>query len=215
MNILGFQDFLEVIISKDSYGETRSTFLPIPYVARTILIPILLNRFVGSLLYLPPTSTFSTPILFSAGGDPSIQTFDLSAGTLLSSYPIEELLLPHVMVAPSAPEKVLGRKDRKELEAKGKGKGKEKAKGKVVESEMEVDSEVLEGEEEEEEVEGEGEGEESVREVLTEGPHAWKDGVTTAMAVYKLALIGDRDSPSAGLIVATSGFIFSLISSPE
>ncbi|BGP17432.1 hypothetical protein JCM10213_003285 [Rhodosporidiobolus nylandii] len=86
--------------------------------------------FVSSLLYLPPTST-SPPFLLSAGADPSIQVFSLPDAQLVKQFEIEDLLAPHLAVAPemAAPVPAGRRKDKRGEKGKGKaaeGEGEEK-----------------------------------------------------------------------------------------
>lgn len=117
--------------------------------------------FVSSLLYLPPLSDSSPPMLLSAGGDPTIQVHSLTlpstpptsstptaspVGDLITQFPIESLLLEHVVVAPVLPDPVpAGRK--KDKKGKGKSTNPSTAEGTP---EVEVQEEVIQEEVEEE-----------------------------------------------------------------
>lgn len=103
----------------------------------------ILFSFVSSLLYLPPLSDSSPPMLLSAGGDPTIQVYSLTlpstaptsstptsspVGDLVTQFPIESLLLEHIVVAPVLPDPVpAGRK--KDKKGKGKSSGPSTAEG--------------------------------------------------------------------------------------
>lgn len=141
-----------------------------------------MRRFISALTYLPPTSASPTPIVLSAGGDPSIQVFDLVAGSLLNSFPIEEALEPYVTVGPELPTPVpAGRKKNKADKKKSeKGKGKE-GEGEGEAAEVEVEE----------------------KEVEERDPLAWKDGFTTGLAVVKIVVVGSRED--GGVLVLASG----------
>ncbi|GAA6036798.1 hypothetical protein JCM8097_003484 [Rhodosporidiobolus ruineniae] len=82
------------------------------------------KSFVSSLLYLPPTPS-SPPFLLSGGADPSLQLFSLPSASLAAQFPIEELLMPYIAVAPETPVPVApGRKKDKTVPGGKKGKGK-------------------------------------------------------------------------------------------
>lgn len=151
------------------------------------------NRFISALTYIPVTTTSPTPLLLSAGGDPSIQIFDLSSGAHLSSFPIEEALEPYVSVGPELPTPVpAGRKKNKAEKKKEKGKGKEAA----------VAGETEEGDSTPAPTEAEAEVEAEV-EVEERDPLAWKDGFTTGLAVIKMVVVGSREE--GGVLVLASG----------
>lgn len=63
---------------------------------------VFIIRFVTALLYIAPTS--NTPaLLLSAGGDHTIQTFNLSTSSLHSSFPIASHIFPYLLVTPIRP----------------------------------------------------------------------------------------------------------------
>ncbi|KAI5477966.1 tRNA (guanine-N7-)-methyltransferase subunit Trm82 [Pseudohyphozyma bogoriensis] len=137
-------------------------------------------------------------VLVSAGGDKELWLHDLEKGELVGQVEVEDDVLKTVVVAPSAPDAV--------VKTKGKGKGQDKGKkkeeeGATVEGEGEA---VAEGEGEEkievDEKNEEEKEEEKKQRVFTLGPHAFKDGVTTGLAVIKTLVI-----PGQGVVVLAAG----------
>ena len=153
------------------------------------------NSFVSALSYLSPTAASPTPLILSAGGDTTLQTFDLSTGALFSRFPIEELLLPYVVVAPYRPPPIMGKKR----------PAKKAKKVKEDEEKMEVFEAVEEGEEEDELVEEvlveEAQGEEEGG----EGKGHWKGKIAKGLAVIKIVQVGERES--GGVVVLATGCV--------
>lgn len=144
---------------------------------------------MSALTYLPPTSTSRTPLVLSAGGDATVQCFNLSTGKLESSFPIEDALSPYIVVGPELPTPVpAGKKKNKAawklLKGKGKGKGKEESES--------ADGEAAEGTSELEETENDG-----------TNASVTGAGLGTGLAVVKLIPVGSREE--GGLLVLASG----------
>ncbi|GAA5832610.1 hypothetical protein JCM11251_001386 [Rhodosporidiobolus azoricus] len=147
------------------------------------------KQFVSSLLYLPPSSPTSPPYLLSAGADPTVQVFALPSASLVSQFPIEDLLMPYIAVSPQTPMPIPAgrRKDKKGGNAKGKGKGKAAVAG--------ADGEAAESKEGTEEPE-----EEEEEEVDTRGGRDLQKG----LAVIKMVEVGTTRE-NGGVIVLAAG----------
>jgi hypothetical protein len=199
-----------VMLSKSFSGEARSAFFPAVLAERSAKSSCSFRekrRFISALTYLPPTPLSPTPLILSAGGDFTIQVFDLPTGALLNQFPIEELLVPLITVGPEMPPPVPAGK-KKSNRGKGKGKGKEEVvEGGDEDQVVEGEGEMVEGEGEM--VEGEGEAEMVVGttdEATGDGSskiRGWKDGITTGLAVIKMVAIGSREE--GGVLVLASG----------
>ncbi|ORY51213.1 hypothetical protein BCR35DRAFT_356084 [Leucosporidium creatinivorum] len=175
----------DLIVTGDRDEHVRVSRFPKGHVIERFLWGS--KKFISALTYIPSTASSPTPLLLSAGGDPSIQIFDLSSGAHLSSFPIEEALEPYVTVGPELPTPVpAGRKKNKAEKKKEKGKGKEAAEEggdstpAATEGEAEVEAEVEERD-----------------------PLGWKDGFTTGLAIIKMVVVGSREE--GGVLVLASG----------
>ena len=144
------------------------------------------HRFISALTYLPSTASSPTPLLLSAGGDPTIQVFNLPAGKLQSSFPVEEALEPFVSVGPELPTPVPAGRKKNKAERKKLEKGKAKAEDEEVA--IEADETPVEGEN---------------GKMAERDPLGWKDGFTTGLAVVKMIVVGTRED--GGIIVLASG----------
>lgn len=120
------------------------------------------------------------PLVLSAGGDSTVQCFNLASGSLVSSFPIESALSPYITVSAEPPTPVpAGRKKNK---AANKGKGKGKA---------------------EEEAEPEPEANEDAAEGATADGEGAK--IEKGLAVVKMLHVGSREE--GGAIVQASGCV--------
>lgn len=186
-------------IEKFLWGSKKCVFLsPSSPSARELTSSAC--SFVSALSYLPPTTASPAPLILSAGGDPTFQTFDLSTGALLSRFPIEELLLPHVVVVPYRPPPVMGKK------RPGKKAKRAKEEAALLEAKGE-DGDAVE-EEQVEEVQGEeGQMEEVQMEEVQgeEGKTHWRERVAKGLAVVKIVQVGDRES--GGVVVLATGCV--------
>ncbi|KAL8280131.1 hypothetical protein RQP46_007461 [Phenoliferia psychrophenolica] len=156
------------------------------------------KKFIASLLHL--SSPTHGPLILSAGGDSTLQLFSLLTGATLSRFPVEAALLPHVVVAPVAPFAVTKGQKIRTKRAKETKKGtqevKEAAAVEVAPEKVEESGQEDAAAQEDEEVEGGDAGGPRSR----KGPHAWKDGVTTGLAVIKLVEV-----PNRGVVVLAAG----------
>lgn len=185
------------------------------------------TKFVSALAFVPATATTPAAVV-SGGGDAALLSFNLLTGERLATIPIEDTLLPKVIVAPLPPAPVKPGKKKPATRAKGKAAAaaegttesgaatpaleKSEAEGEaaggdvyeVVEEDVEPeDGEELDGDEGEIREEGVAGEEAFVRREY--GMHAWKDGVTTGLAVQTILPV------EGGVIVLTSGLVLASI----
>lgn len=144
------------------------------------------KKFVSSLLYVAPTSTCPQPLLLSAGGDSTIQIFELNlpaengkgdrpVGRLIGQYEVEKVLLDKVSVAPVLPDPVpAGRKKDK--------KGKSRSNQTTGEGDQEMGGHDEEG----------------------EGGENDKKELKTGLAVIKMVQVG-TERERGGVIVLAAG----------
>lgn len=184
---------LDVAHQRCLEGWTQWTFWGPRDAFGELTVRRLVRRFVASLLHL--ASPTDGPLILSAGGDPTLQLFSVLTGATLSRFPVESLLLPHVVVAPLAPFavtksfKLKAKKEKEAAKAAAKLAAGEAAAAETAESTPPVADSADAAED------GEEDGPRSRK-----GPHAWKDGVTTGLAIVKLVEV-----PNRGVLVLAAG----------
>lgn len=166
--------------------------------------PLCSCSFVSALTYLAPTSTSTTPIVLSAGGDSTIQVFDLLTGTLLNKFEISSHLEKYCVVGAERPTAVPSGRRKDKAGTKKKGKGKAAAAVAEVEEVVEEVEAVTEEEKVEAIEEAEAiEEEQAIEEAQKTDKYLWRDGVSTGVAVVKLMVVGSRED--GGVFVVSSG----------
>lgn len=174
---------------------------------------IRLRRFVSALEYIPPTTAHPTPLILSAGGDPTLQSFNLATGALIAQIPVS-VFNASILAAPEASVLIdhgkKAQQKRNVAEGRNKRQGKDqnlKGKGKQAELVIEVedggdDDEEMHAVEEVEDVPVEN----SAIVPLRLGKMRY-DGKLKGLAICKIVRIGDRDT--GGVILIASGSVFS------
>lgn len=181
----------------NSYLVTQSN----SYSPSLLFIPDHSSRFLTSLLYIETDEHSTIPLIVTAGGDTTIQTFNLITGQLISSTDIESLF-PFVIVAPIPPPAIsIGRKVNARARKAALGKGKGKA--------TEADDTSMTEATETEGVDEEGES------AVVKGPYTqkppgaglsiWMDGKTMGLAILKMVQMGSR--AEGGLVISAAGLV--------